>query len=390
MPDDTISATRSRLVALRAFAARCAPCRYYLAALAIFAASRAVVVAAVQTGEKLVRPTDFGLWDVGPAWYHRLARWDSGWYARIADDGYQYSSAPHAANSINFFPLYPLVSAGVKAALGVDTYIALLLVANVSAVAAILLLAKFARDEIGDEAGLLTVAFFCFCPATLFMSAAYSESLCLVFVLLSLILMTRARFAGSALMSGLATAARPLSIALAPAILWEMWRTGDAPLVRRLPRMAIYAVIAVSGLLAYMTYLWIAFGQPLGFVESQDVWHDQKLSDRVIAALTLRPFIGVGWREATTIVAFLALTLWSWRYLRFALVLQGLGAVLIPYLLDGISGSTGRYLLPCFPAFMALALICRGRPWMVIVLTGFSAGMLFRKAALFSQWYWEG
>lgn len=390
MPDDTLNASRSRLAALRAFAARCEPCRYYLAALAIFAASRAVVVAAVQTGEKLVRPPGSWLWDAGPAWYHRLARWDSGWYAGIADHGYQYSSAPQASNSINFFPLYPLVSAGVKAVSGVNTYIALLLVANVSSVAVILLLAKFAKDEIGEEAGLLTVAFFCFCPSSMFMSAAYTESLCLLFVLLSLILMTRGRLAGSALMSGLATAARPISIALVPAILWELWRTGDGPVVRRLPRMAIYAVIAVSGLLAYMTYLWIAFDQPLGFVASQDVWHHKKLSDRVIAALTLQPFIGGGWRESTTVVAFLALTLWSCRYLRFALVLQGLGAVLIPYLLDGISGSTGRYLLLCFPAFMALAVVCRGRPWTVIVLTGFSAGMLFRKAALFSQWYWEG
>ena len=61
----------------------------YLSAMLILAASRFVVIVGINFGTLLVRIPNPKHWDAGSAWYHRLLRWDSGWYAAIVSDGYQ-------------------------------------------------------------------------------------------------------------------------------------------------------------------------------------------------------------------------------------------------------------------------------------------------------------
>lgn len=364
--------------------------RIYLAALAVFAVSRLVVVVGIDFGPMLLPEPYTGKWSAGLAWYYRMVRWDGRWYGGIVTNGYQYSDAPGTLNSINFFPLYPMVSAAVTWLAGIDPFVAMLLVANACSVIAVLLLARFVKDEIGEDAVLPTVCLFSFFPSSMFLSAAYSESLCLVFVLLSLMLMARGSFLPSAAMAGVALAARSTSIVLLPIVLMEVWLKGTGRLPGRLPKLVVCGLLAASGLLAYSAYLWIMFGHPLAFIGSQDVFHSKPLSARVMSALTLGAFRQGEWTEAVQFVVFLALTFGAFLKLRFSLALYGLGSLVMPYVLDGITRSTGRYLLVSIPAFMVLGLICRTRPWLTLALTGLCAALLLRKTAMFSQWYWEG
>ncbi|MFZ8310651.1 hypothetical protein ACO1LC_14465, partial [Staphylococcus aureus] len=73
------------------------------------------------------------------------------WYGGIVTDGYQYSDAAQALNSINFFPLYPLVSAAMRVLARVDPFVAMLLVANLCSVIVVLLLVRLVKQEIGEE-----------------------------------------------------------------------------------------------------------------------------------------------------------------------------------------------------------------------------------------------
>ena len=87
-----------------------------LAALLISSPRRALSSSLALTfGTLLVRIPDPGKWDAGPAWYDRLLRWDSGWYAAILSDGYRYSGDPSVGSSGRLlYPLYPLVSYSVE------------------------------------------------------------------------------------------------------------------------------------------------------------------------------------------------------------------------------------------------------------------------------------
>jgi hypothetical protein len=89
-------------------------------------------------------------------------------------------------------------------------------------------------------------------------------------------------------------------------------------------------------------------------------------------------------------LCFLALLIWSLQRLRFAVSLYGLGTLAVPYLSLGITNSMNRFVLVCFPAFMCMGILCKGRLWLLIVLIGIFAALLLQSAALFSQWYWVG
>jgi hypothetical protein len=362
--------------------------RIYLRALLIFAASRLVVVIGLNFGKLLVPMENPEKWDAGPAWYHRLLRWDAGWYASIVNNGYHEGGAPTAHGSTAFYPLYPLVSFALKSLLGIDSYLALLLVANLSSVVAVFVMTKFFADEMGDKTALLSIAFFFFFPSTLFLSAGYTESLCLVFILLSLSLLMREKFVLAAIAAGIALGARVTGIVMIPVILWEMWRCERLP--HRLPRMAVCGALATSGLLVYMVYLGIRFRHPLAFVDAQQAWHDRTFLDRLISAVTLGPFWHFNWRNGGGFLFFLTLTIWSFRCLRFPIPLYALGSLMLPYLTVGITDSMNRFIVMCFPAFMYLGIICKERLWLAGALIGIFAALLLVNTALFSQWYWVG
>src|SRR5579859_1468252 len=96
-------------------------------AFAIWLVSRAVVALGMAFGQVYI-PYGQGDWDPGPAWYHRLLRWDSEWYNIIASQGYSFNGDPNVTQSVVFYPLFPLLARGLSAATGLATTDALLIV----------------------------------------------------------------------------------------------------------------------------------------------------------------------------------------------------------------------------------------------------------------------
>ncbi|MDP2935793.1 MAG: mannosyltransferase family protein, partial [Dehalococcoidia bacterium] len=110
------------------------------------------------------------------------ARWDSGWYASIAEAGYRYSL--EQASNVAFLPAYPLAIKAFTLLTG-NTWTAGILVSNLAFLAALIVLFKLTQSKFGravaGRAVLYTGAF----PAAFFYFSMYSESLYLLAVLLS-------------------------------------------------------------------------------------------------------------------------------------------------------------------------------------------------------------
>jgi hypothetical protein len=109
-------------------------------------------------------------------------------------------------------------------------------------------------------------------PVTFFFRMAYTEGPFLLIVLLALLgMQERWRHWVIALLIGLATATRPVGIALIPVLILHLWQTraGWRGFVGEL-----LAVLPLScwGLLAYMAFQWGAFDDPLAFARTQDHW----------------------------------------------------------------------------------------------------------------------
>ncbi len=115
-------------------------------------------------------------------WQEYFNRWDVGWYARIAVEG--YGLEPSGANaSAAFFPLWPLLLR-LFHSLGIDALVAGLILANVCFFFALWNGYCLARDELSDRLASRVAVLMAFSPATVWFSIGLTESLYLLLTVL--------------------------------------------------------------------------------------------------------------------------------------------------------------------------------------------------------------
>ncbi len=219
------------------------------------------------------------------------ARWDSVWFLEIADGGY-FGNDYQAA----FFPLYPLLTRVVAFVFGgfqVTNASMLVAAVSISLVAfffALYFLARLVEVELGGRfvtPTLLLVAFF---PMSFFYSAAYSESLFLLLAVGCFYFARTDRWLYAGILGGLAATARSAGVLmLIPLVILYLWgprgsrgrsdaRAATGLFDRFKPRFRLrpnflWLLLVPAGLIAYMGYLAIEFGEPLRYATAQEFWH---------------------------------------------------------------------------------------------------------------------
>jgi hypothetical protein len=317
-------------------------------------------------------------------------RYDGGWYAHIATQGYSYT--PGEQSSVAFFPVYPLVLRGFTS-LGVDTFLAGVLLTMVCGVLALVLFTHWARSRADEatvrDAGLLLALY----PFAFFLyGAMYSDALFLLLIVGAFLLLERGHLLLAVLLGAMATAARPVAPALVLGLLarrleWKHERGLRWSAVDLLP------VLAATGFLLYVFYLWRTFGEPFAFVKVQSApgW-DQMPGWRTWAKV--RWFQSFSWGMETgdflRLVGHAAFTLgalallWptvkrlGWGYGLYSAAIVGL-----PTLSSKDFMGMGRYLLAAFPLFLTLALLLRERPRLRLATMALSGGLMVALAAAF-------
>jgi len=209
-----------------------------------------------------------GRWD-DPSLTHDLgaitdvwARWDSVWFLRIAEHGYDAASGTASA----FYPLYPGTVAVLGRALFGHYVLAGILISLAAALGSFLLLHRLAEERLGADGARRTVLYLAVFPFALFLQAVYSESLYLLLTLAAFALAERRRFLAAGSVAGLALLTRPTGAALLPALGLLAWCERD--------RLRAVGSLAVAPLLfaAYPLYLWRAEGDPWAFLHAQRIW----------------------------------------------------------------------------------------------------------------------
>ncbi|WP_257455318.1 mannosyltransferase family protein [Archangium lipolyticum] len=317
-------------------------------------------------------------------------RFDAGWYAEIATQGYGYT--PGQQSSVAFFPAYPLAIRGLGA-LGVDTFIAGVLLTVLCGLAAVLLFTRWASHLKGEEAardaGLLLV----FYPFAFFLyGAMYSDALFLLLLVGAFYLLERGQLLPAVLLGAVATAARPVAPALVLGLLarrleWKHQRGEKWTLWDALP------VLAGLGLVLYVLYLWHAFGEPFAFAKVQSApgwdqrpgwrtWLKVRWFQGFSSSMTLADGLRLVGHAAFSLGA-LALV-WptvkrlGWGYGAYVAAMVGM-----PTLSSKDFMGMGRYLLAAFPLFLTLALLLRERPRLRWGVLATSAVLLVSLAAAY-------
>jgi hypothetical protein len=337
------------------------------------------------------------------------SRWDSGYYLKVATEGY------NGGEEMSFMPLYPfavrwlaLGQAWLMPWVGV-------LMSHAAFVAACALLWRRLSQDHNRRIATLTVVLLNVFPTAFFFSALYTES---VFLLLSVLvydLSRRQRFGWAAVGVLLAALTRVNGILLVAIPIIELWRDarGDAHksgwLVPFAWRVVCLGATAALGLIVFGLYLHFAHGSVGVYFHWQQTLMKRHIDfpllsilDSAGVALWGLGGFGGNWFmrvlsgfELVMVLLFVAAAVLGWR--RWALP-RSLWAYLCLGLLLVLSShgpgplgvyAASRYVLPLFPGFVVLAMVLAqvGRGWRWLVLCS-SAGLLCALTAWFANGRW--
>lgn len=385
------AAWRGDVVAVALFAVT----RLVDAAFILIAAPRQVPLSSMPTSYHVVVPprSPAGYFDV-------VTNWDAQWYWDIVLHGYPASAVDAAGQpvqtSLAFYPLYPtLVRLGATLT-GLDfRYVAPALSLLLGA-AAFVVLHRLLRQVAGSRRALLGLAVLgCFVSAPA-LQIAYTESLALLLLAATLLLLRRRSYGWAVLTVLLLGLTRNISLALTPVVVLH-WivavrssRRGGRPPISLREHLGSGALLAstVAAAAEWPALAGVVTGERDAYLTTMKAWPGYSSSVLNPPWLDLVRSSGpMAW--VVIIVALLLFgallatpgarqwgpELWTWT-LAYPL-----------YLLAGVGVTTSflRYLLLCFPFVLFVAAPATTKAQQRAQLAAVSAACLLGLAA---QWWW--
>jgi hypothetical protein len=407
---------------MKAFGRRVFP-RALVKPLSFLVLSSCLIVLSAYFGQYFVELGQFsGLRETG--FVGSFAAWDGEHYARIAREGHSFD--PERQSNVAFFPAFPLLGRIIATITGLPADVSLLVVAHAFLFLSFTLAAIYidkpslsqwlteASDGNASTFVLLALAFF---PTTFYFRMAYSESMFLFEVVLVLYgIQQRWSIWLLAGVVGLATATRAAGIAMLLPLWWSVWDRGET--VRNsLLKSVLVIPLATWGLIAFMTFQYLAFDDPLAFARTQQHWDERPpipFFERLWLELTLEPFwceydpsCVCNQKHASSDVWYLNMFLANPIYLAFFAALLAFGAVkgwltraellmgaallLFSYLTKSYAtcmASQARFASTVFPAYLVMGRLLQAMPAPVIgIIVAIFTFFLASYSALFVRWH---
>lgn len=335
----------------------------------------ALLALAARIGLELVGLASQHMHDLA-VWENALSlwnQWDAPHYLRIAEVGYVPWDVPGDDRLfIVFFPLYPM-AVMIVAFVVRDLVAAGMLVSYLGCVGGAWLLYRLMRlDSDHNEAWRAVLLLFAF-PTAYFLAAPYTEALFLFAVLGSVYAARTQAWPVAALGGALATGTRLAGVALAPALIAEALSARGTPGGKA--RRIVWVSLSATGLALYFLINWLVYGDPLWFLEVQNLHWSQRA---VAPWVPLIDAIGgldspsdghrfIFWGRLSAFVFAVPLLVlatkrlrrpdWLYGWAGFALVLSTSWLISLP-----------RYLLGLYPIFMVLAGLTRSKRVLVPML----------------------
>ena len=304
---------------------------------------------------------------------HRVLaqRWDSVWYARIAEGGYGHrvvlpGGEVHA--DLAFFPLFPALERAGAALTPLRVYDAGLLIGWTASLLAAWGIHAVALRVTGRRAvaGTLVVLWGAY-PTAFVQSMAYTEALFTALAAWALYAALTGRWLTAGALAAAAGLTRPSGVAVVAAVWVALGQAHGMPLwrERRVPpwRALLGAGLAPLGWLGYVAWVGWHEGSPLGYFEVQAGWGNgfdggAALLGFLWGLLTGGPASALGGLGLVGALALVAWLLWlgvrqrqPWPLLAFTAVMVATSLVG-----SGYFGSRPRLMMPAFGLLLPVAL----------------------------------
>jgi Gpi18-like mannosyltransferase len=322
---------------------------------------------------------------------HELANWDGLWYRELANHGYP-SHVSYDQTTLGFFPVFPIAIWIVKQPLLVLTNhnaiwcstVAGALISAAGGLVATIFVHRLAEgwwDR--DTARRATILFVVF-PGSVVFSMVYSEGLMLPLAAGCLYALERRRWVLAGVLAGFGTAVQPVGLALVPVCLFSAglelrrrgWRLSEAR------RSFLAPLLSLTGLGAFMAFLWAWTGNPLAtYIAQHHGWSETttpmamfrmaiKLSHQISFSHFDEPTINlnlvVGLIGGVVLLIMLGLVYLSRREISPEAILWTLAISFLALTSSNVP-PLPRMLITAFPALMAVARYAGGQWFRVIV-----------------------
>lgn len=354
----------------------------------------------------------------GRPWLEGWVHYDSGWYRRIANEGYSY--VPGQQSTVAFFPAYPLAMRAVGAVLD-STLLGGIVVTLAAGAAVAAMVWTWFRDRLSPAEARTALALFLLYPYAFYLfGVVYSDALFVAAVVAAFVLLERDRLWLAGLAGAVATASRPVGVVVVAGLAARALErrgvfprgrpdggTGDPPGssgpprstslplvdVRRARPADAAVLVSVAGLAGYCIYLVARFGHPFLFADVEKYWGQAAGPHTWLKVEFFKGVTRFGdpasWFAyvAHPVVAVVALAFvprvfrrFGWGYGIYSLLAVGLAA----FSTKDFFG-TGRYALAAFPCFAAAAEVLAVRPRLRTGVLALSAAGLLVMTSLFAR-----
>ncbi len=314
------------------------------------------------------------------------ANFDGEHYLSIAKYGYHFLNGfPQYA----FFPLFPLLIKTVSFFIGDYFLAAKLLVALFSFIALFFFIRWLQTIKINHPAKVILA--FIFFPGIVFLPAIYTESLFLSLTFATMYFTEKRRWPLAALAAGLATATRVNGVFTALFFLIKFFTYHHS-----FKKTLLWLPLAFSGLIGYLSYLWLTLGRPLAFYQAQSAWGKSHLTSPITLLTNYTRALTTEFVFDLThlVVIIEVLSLLLGLYLVLAVIRsRRLGMAYLVYLFlnlalplaTGSLGSLPRFLLALAPAFVVFDTWTTKK--FLLLLTSYFLLLTFG-TILFTRGYW--
>ena len=325
-----------------------------------------------------VKPANYA----GPQVFEGWVRFDAGWYRWNAEHGWYYLGN-RAQSSVAFFPSYSLIMRAVHAVVGGDMAAVGVLVTFLAGLAAVVMFYRWCRCFFADNASFCAVALLIAWPYAFYLfGAVYADALFVASSVTAFYFLERDRPLAAGLAGAVASAARPVGLAVVIGLAAVQWHRGARS------RRDLLVLSSAAGFLGYVGYLTIRFHAPFAFATAEGApgwdqrpgphtWFKVEFFQRVVHFPHRGLYFTLGIVfQALVAVGLLVVARWVWRRLGWGYALYVAMVLGVPLLGSKDLQGLGRYALAAFPSFAVLGEMLSTRRNMRFAVLGCSAAIM--------------
>lgn len=194
--------------------------------------------------------------------------WDSFWYLNIVKEGYKYTQGQ--MSNIAFFPLYPSLIWLFSINQMINPVLIGWIISTLSLGIGIIFLYKLIKEfhpEIDPREVVILLLIF---PTAFFLNSIYTESLFLFISIIFFYFLFKGKFFTAAIFLSLASLARMNGLFLLIPFGFEYLRKFG---LKRFFNINLLSFpLSLIGILSFMLFQYLKYGEPLAFLKSQIAW----------------------------------------------------------------------------------------------------------------------